>query len=311
MSQEFLSLREIGRRLGIPPSSVAYYKDRFNRFIPAGSAYISGRRAKYPSEALSVFKEIRTMFENNYSAEQIERELSLHVDSASGGGMYEQQENNGRSPTGTALPELRAALGAVSGILENQALFRAEIDSLRREIVDLKREKQSMQEQHREKIGLLEKELDCLRRERAEMVRMLLDEIHGAPGDKTTPPGPLLAMPLVIRSRCDEYLGVAGKGKHFSLGDFLVLIEKNGCNHRTVTTNWGREESRWRLSVVTWDPERAERHEHLLVVEQTVTPSHNNVVELTGLTIDGTEVPHQFLLVLFRKIRDGFDAEEC
>ncbi len=310
MPQELLSLREIGRRLGIPPSSVAYYKDRFTRFIPAGDSYISGKRAKYPSEALSVFKEIRTMFENNYSAEQIERELSLHVEPASRRDRNKQQENNG-PPIGTALPEIRAALGAVSGILENQALFRAEIDSLRREIVELKREKQSMQEQYQEKIGLLEKELGCLRQERADMVRMLLDEIHGTPGDKTIPPAPLLAMPLVIRSRCDEYLGVAGKGKHFSLGDFLVLIEKSGCNDRTVTTSWRREEGRWRLSVVTWDPERAERHEHLLVVEQTVTPSHNNVVELTDLTIDGTEVPHQFLLVLFRKIRDEFDAGEC
>ncbi|MFV0421676.1 MerR family transcriptional regulator [Oleidesulfovibrio sp.] len=74
MARELLSLREIGRRLDVPPSSIVYYKDRFVRFIPTAGG--KGRRLKYPPEAVTLFKEIREMFERNLSAEEIESHLS-------------------------------------------------------------------------------------------------------------------------------------------------------------------------------------------------------------------------------------------
>ena len=60
MAQEtssFLSLREIGRRLGIPPSTVVYYKDRFARFFPAAGG--AGRRRRYPAESMDLIRRIR------------------------------------------------------------------------------------------------------------------------------------------------------------------------------------------------------------------------------------------------------------
>lgn len=306
-TREFLSLREIGRRLNIPPSSVVYYKDRFAHFIPDAGG--KGRRKKYPAEAITVFKEIRDMFDKNWSAEQIEETLShgyaslykpLHVDP--------QRRGEEPQPSSSAfMYELTGALEKISSLLQNQALFRAEIDSLRQEIVLLKKEKLSVEERYKQTVGQLEDEVEKLRAERADIIEQVIERMNRGKGPAKTPSEAFLDLPLVIKSDQNEYLGVAGKTKHFSLKEFLRIIQTNAVPNKPVTMNWRRSGASWTLTLATRDLSSGQKREHIMEVAQTTTPSKNNVVRLTRLTIDGNPVPEPFLLVLFRKIKDGFD----
>jgi len=299
----YLSLREIGRRLNIPPSSVVYYKDRFSRFIPVHDG--KGRRTKYPQEAVTIFKEIRAMFENNWSADEIEQLLAQKFGQANGGvrGMQRGSAAGGERP----LEELAGVIEKMSDVLENQSLFRAEIDSLRSEVGELKAERDEMEQRYRRRVEELQAEIEKLRQERAEMMQELLEQMNEAGGPHTEPPEAFTKLPLVIRKGENEYLGVAGKTRHFSLAEFVRIIERNGSTRKSVALAWRREPGHWVLTINTYDLESGVKHEHVLCVRQRVTPNQNNVVELTGLSIDGNAVPEPFLLVLLRKVKDGFD----
>jgi hypothetical protein len=123
----------------------------------------------------------------------------------------------------------------------------------------------------------------------------------------TSPPRRFLSLPLVIRSEQGEYLGVTSRSRAFSLQEFIRIIERNSAPDRKVDLAWKRKGKGWSLRIRTKDLSSGQGHEHLMDVEQTLTPSGNTVVELTRLVIDGNTVPDPFLLVLFRKIKDGFD----
>ena len=312
MNNELLSLREIGRRLNIPPSSVVYYKDRFADFIPPHTG--TGRRKKYPAAALTIFKEIRTMFEKNWSAEQIEQNLSR------GYSHLFKPGNNGTQAGGPAeiggaeqenkpalVDEITHVLDKMSGVLENQALFRAEIDNLRAEVVQLKQDKTDLESFYKKKIEGLEKELEEMQAERNDLLRQFLEFANSQHDNLTQPPDTFLKLPLVIRTAEGEYLGVAGRTKHFNLSEFIRIIRKNTSTRKTVSLQWQRKNKSWILTIFTNDLDNNRKHEHELQVFQTVTPSHNNVVQLTSLSIDGNSVPDPFLLVILRKIKDGFD----
>ncbi len=302
----FLSLREIGRRLRIPPSSVVYYKDRFGPYIPRHNG--DGRRTRYPSEALTIFKEIRAMFENNWSAEEIEQSLAGRFGHVGHGAQVSRPPRGGNGHgQDTVLEGLAGFMDKMSGLLENQALFRAEIDSLRGEIVQLRRERGEVEAHYQQRISQLEEEVRALREERAGMLQELLEQMNQACGPHTAPPKMFLDLPLVIRKDDDQYLGVSGKTRHFSLNEFIRIIEKNGNTRKSIALAWLRESGYWVLTINTYDMETGQKHEHVLHVRQTVTPNHNNVVELTSLRIDDNPVPEPFLLVLLRKIKDGFD----
>ncbi len=300
----FLSLREIGRRLRIPPSSVVYYKDRFGPYIPRHNG--NGRRTRYPSEALTIFKEIRAMFESNWSAEEIEQSLAGRFGHV-GHGAHVSRPVGGGNGHDTVLDGLAGVMDKMSGLLENQALFRAEIDSLRGEIVQLRTERGEVEARYQQRISQLEEEVRALREERAGMLQELLEQMNQAGGPHTAPPKMFLNLPLVIRKDDDQFLGVAGKTRHFSLNEFIRIIEKNGNTRKSIALAWRREPGQWVLTINTYDLETGQKHEHVLQVRQTVTPNHNNVVELTSLCIDDNPVPEPFLLVLLRKIKDGFD----
>lgn len=302
-SSEYLSLREIGRRLNIPPSSVAYYKDRFSQFIPQQGG--SGRRIRYPADAIPVFKEIRHMFNNNYSAEQVERDLARKFSPMCD------------LPHGQAEPQSVAELAGVveklSGLLDTQALFRAEIDSLRGELSTLKEEKERIEARYRDEIARLESEVEALRAERAAMFEEIwerIDRSADAGAKRSARPGAgFMQRPLVVTNDKGEYLGVAGKHGHFSLQEFVRIVRGNaGDSQRQVAMRWtAAGKDGYVLTLTTKDP-AGQGHEHAIELQETVTPSGNRVVRIAKLTIDGNPVPDPFLMVLFRKIRDGFDV---
>ncbi len=232
MIRELLTLREIARRLDVPPSSIAYYKDRFARFLPAGEG--RGRRLRYPVHVLDIFREIRSMYTRNVAAEQIEERLEELVAALSAPvGPQGQPGASGRSgqvggqPGSTggsnggarasrtvaephlrdrfhasdAVPGVDFSSDAVSGtpegstadpaveglpgmldrmatLLQVQGHMLAELSSLRRQVEELRADRDGLLAAFDERAARLDEALELLRRERTEAVTRLVDDYY-------------------------------------------------------------------------------------------------------------------------------------
>lgn len=219
---------------------------------------------------------------------------------------FSMVEPDSESRTGGGLgraPEANALASGLSDLLQNQALFRAEIDSLRQEIQTLKDEKRELELRYGKQVAGLEAEVRALQAERDNWVRALLDEIHGQ-GERRQPRDDFERLPLVIRNDQGDYLGVADRRSVFCLKEFIHLIEKNAGPGKVVTVRFSAIEGGWSLIILTLDHATRQRHEHVLHLRRTVTPNQNEVVQLTSMAIDGRVVPQPFLLALFRKIKE-------
>lgn len=285
--------------MDIPPSTVVYYKDKFAKFIPSEGG--GGRRRRYPVEVLEIFRRIREMFNDNWSVDQIEQELALKFSTLMNDQQYDQQNDQSyRSEVPNALArEVGTVLGKLSEALEDQSLFRSEIRSLRDEVATLREERVKAELQYGQQLKKLESEVEDLRHQ-LKYGRM--------GGNIDFPSTEFLESPLVICSE-GEYLGVQGKGrKHFSLKDFVQLIERKMSEALTVATSWNCQGEQWVLNVKTDDSSRGKAQNIILVAQKTITPSMNTVTEIVRLNIDGNDAPDALLLTLFRQLRSVFNG---
>ncbi|QJB58515.1 MerR family transcriptional regulator [Pseudodesulfovibrio sp. zrk46] len=299
MSKKYISLREVGRQLDIPPSTVVYYKDKFDKYIPSVGG--GGRRRRYPVEVLEIFRRIREMFNDNWSTDQIERELALKFSLLMNDQQAEQsfEQSVAEGATEGLAREISGVLSKVSEALEDQSLFRSEIRSLRDEVALLRKERHDAEVRYEERIDFLERELSVVRR-----------RVSGrfASGEIDFPSDEFLSSPLVICSD-GEYLGVQGKGRnHFSLKDFVQLIERKVSDSVAVETSWKHQDDNWVLVVRTDDSAEGRGQDIVLVAKTTVTPSNNKVTEIVRLNIDGNDAPDALLLTLFRQLRSVFNG---
>ncbi len=230
MIRELLTLREIARRLDVPPSSIAYYKDRFARFLPAGEG--RGRRLRYPVHVLDIFREIRSMYTRNVAAEQIEerleelaamlsaqggpgaqggqpgdphrlartggvdggaarasgagaepyrRERLLDFDGTADGGTRGFPHGMAQGPDGDqAVEGLPGMLDRMATLLQVQGHMLAELSSLRRQVEELRADRDALLAAFDERAARLDGALELLRRERAEAVTRLVDDYYTA-----------------------------------------------------------------------------------------------------------------------------------
>ncbi|MDR3043688.1 MAG: MerR family transcriptional regulator [Desulfovibrio sp.] len=243
MIRELLTLREIARRLDVPPSSIAYYKDRFARFLPAGEG--RGRRLRYPVHVLDIFREIRSMYTRNVAAEQIEERLEelvaalyapvgqqgqsgqpgdavrsgLHGGHSGGqSGARTGARASGTSaephlrdrfrasdampgpdsspdlspahspdapthpaasaPADPAVEGLPGMLDRMATLLQVQGHMLAELSSLRRQVEELRADRDALLAAFDERAARLDEALDLLRRERTEAVTRLVDDYY-------------------------------------------------------------------------------------------------------------------------------------
>lgn len=295
MNKKFISLREVGRQLNIPPSTIVYYKDKFEKYIPSEGG--EGRRPRYPIEVLEIFRRIRTMFNDNWSTEQIERELALKFSVL----MSDQQSDQSfdQVTSSKEIVELAGVLSRMSDVLDNQSLFQSEIRSLRDEVAALREGRGEWERAQQVELESLRTELVSLRRRFSG---------RGDAGGIDFPPADFLASPLVIASG-GEFLGVQGKGKKaFSLEDFVHLIERKESDHVGVETSWRQQDAHWVLVVRTEDAETGREQAVVLVAKKTITPSKNTVTEIIRLNIDGNDAPDALLLTLFRQLRMVFNG---
>lgn len=66
--ERLLSVAEIARRLGVPESTVHYWKNRFAQHLPSSG---SGRQKRFRPEAVEVFRVIAEMFSLGHSAQDV------------------------------------------------------------------------------------------------------------------------------------------------------------------------------------------------------------------------------------------------
>ena len=67
MEKERLTNADIGRELDLPESTVRYYRDRFEEFLPMVG---EGRQRRYRPEAMEVFRVIADTLRNNGTADE-------------------------------------------------------------------------------------------------------------------------------------------------------------------------------------------------------------------------------------------------
>lgn len=300
--QRYVSLREVGRQLGVPPSTIVFYRDKFSKYIPSCGG--GGRQRRYPAEAVEIFGRIRQMYGNNWSTEQIEQELALKFSALLGERVESVQLNSCGGADGAQL--VNAVLDKVTDVLQNQDLFRGEIRSLRDEMSGLRRARSSRAEEALERVERLEKELKDLRRENEQLQRLI--RMGGVAGEGPQfPSEAFLGRPLVVRTEAGEFLGVNGRaGGHFALKDFVALVERGVASGRNVTLKWEPKDGCWVLLVSSWEGRGGDEQRIVLVTRKTVTPSKNVVTEILRMNINGKDVPDVLMLSLFKQIRDGF-----
>lgn len=69
-----LTIAEIARQLGLPESTVRYYRDRFEAFVPSVGG---GRTRRYRPEAVEVLRFIADSMRSGVPAEEVEEALRL------------------------------------------------------------------------------------------------------------------------------------------------------------------------------------------------------------------------------------------
>ncbi|MFQ5549923.1 MAG: MerR family transcriptional regulator [Gemmatimonadales bacterium] len=77
--EKLYSLREIAQELGLPESTVRYYRDSFADYLPTVG---TGRRRRYPEEALAILRQVAAGYADNLARIEIEAQLN-HQDAES------------------------------------------------------------------------------------------------------------------------------------------------------------------------------------------------------------------------------------
>jgi hypothetical protein len=151
--------------------------------------------------------------------------------------------------------------------------------------------------------------LQSLRTANTRMEEYILKKVRSDNPLHSKPSREFQEFPLVIKSTDGDYLGVTDKDKkHFTLRNFVSLIQKNAGADKDIEIKWEQEEEAWKLFVSSYDKKSAQGRKLEFTISQTLTPSGNTVARLTKMVMDGNTVPEPFLLNLFKQIRDGFDS---
>lgn len=228
----------------------------------------------------------------DWSLDQLERELAANfvwLGKAEGEGGLAAGES-------AALAEgvlrcMNGALSKVSESLEAQAALRRELERERDEF-------RRAQAQQALRIRSMERELAALR-------ASLNLERAAAAGPPLAPPDEHLRRPLVLRTAQGDFLGVTGRdGRALSLSGFLRLVEgASQRSERVVASCWEAGDKGWSLTL-SISGVRSPRC-YVLGTRATRTPSGNHVVVLAEMLVDGRVVPQEYVLQMFRQLREG------
>lgn len=304
MARRCMSLREIARKLDIPPSTVASYKDRFGDYIPFER---DGHRRVYPPVALDIVREIRRASERMATTDEVERHIAAH---------YADILAAAEGACQCATPDFTAFLSRVvermSCLLRRQCeggegppAQAEDVEALREEVAALRKLAGSAKGSER-RIRRLREQNSRLKAEKRELEQLLLSAIGTGATRGKAPPSSFLDLPLVIRSSEGEFLGVLSRGRRrFNVRKFLTHVRRGAGGGRTVKVQWTRGEDHWRLAVQLRGSS-GEGREYVMHLTETLTPMRNIVACLGAMAVDGQEVPARYMVDFFRRIRDEF-----
>lgn len=162
---ELLSIKEISQELGIPQSTLRYYRDLFMDYLPAAG---EGKKKRFYPEAVVVFQTIAQGMHKNKNADDIANDLSQRftrfIDvneddekTQESSATYSQNDEIHQSQALTSLTQLDGS--AIMAVIasQNQALQQIAatisiVNEQQEELVNLKQEVNKLEER-------LEKEL--------------------------------------------------------------------------------------------------------------------------------------------------------
>ena len=327
-----MSLRDIALELGLAPSTVVYYRDRFSDYLP--EPVLVGRRRRYPPEAVGAIRLIREMYAGNRSTEAIREALADGMTGGNGDGPVRLEAGGEPSPEGAVHQAPRAGgpdappppreteapqgpqpmrdisdrLGEMARLLGEQGEFRAELAALRRELDEARGEARDERARHEAELAEARAELERIQRQRDFMERYILKSIQRDNIFHSSPSGVFLDLPLVVRSSGGEYLGVSGKaGQAFSVRSLVSLLQSNTNARMDIRIRWERAGDSWALRVDARDREAEKDQDLQLTLHETVTPSRNIVAQLTAMVVDGKATPDKYIMALFKQFKDSLD----
>ncbi len=233
----------------------------------------------------------------DWSVEQLEHDLAASF------ALLGRMEQGGVLAPGesTALANgvmrcMNAALLKVSESLEAQALLRRELAALREDLRRAGDERLAAMQTQDQRIRALERELQALRAQSL----LAEDALRHFPSDA------FLSRPLVVRSAQGEFLGVSVvAGQPLCMGDFVRLVEQGGGQGRIVCTLWEERGADWFLTMSLSGQGVSNRRCYVLETRAVLTPNGNHVTELVGMAEDGVAVSDDFLLQMFRQLRES------
>ncbi len=334
MAEDFLTIAELADRAGVAENTARRYVRLFEEFFACRP---SGRTVRYAGDDSPLLSLISSCYREGLPAPEIAARLQAVADVrrfALRTGPREQREERTAEEGDEAearlavLEEMRREFGMVRdtvGILwrerrawkEGAAVLEVlakEAASLRGELLDLRRTSEMMAarlaalEGGQDRAGAGR---DALGAELAR-IRTAQDDLADRLARLAEAVGPeeeFLMLPLVFRSEKGEFLGVsANPRKHFSLADFLGLIDQGAGKKRNVATGWSRDgEKCWTLCM-TEDPGQPRERRHRVRVRRTTTPRGNTVALIEKLSYGGRDMPVFFLYELFRQIGKDFSG---
>jgi len=119
-----LTLKQIAESLALPESTVRYYRDAFPDRIPTVG---TGRRRRYPQEAVEVLRSIAEAYASGHSRQQIATAL---------GGTWDPQGGSARPAAGRTLDDV-TNLDLLAAILDGEREQRDALWQMAKEIVRL------------------------------------------------------------------------------------------------------------------------------------------------------------------------------
>lgn len=232
----------------------------------------------------------------DWSVDQLERDLAASF------ALLGRMEQGGVLAPGesAALAEgvmrcMNGALLKVSESLEAQALMRRELGLMREELQRNGGDHLATMQAQDLRIRLLENELHSLRAQSL----LAEDALRHFPSDE------FLSRPLVVCSAQGDYLGVSVvAGQPLCMGDFVRLVEQGGDHRRIVCTLWEQRGTDWFLTMSLSGQGAAHRRCYVLETRAVLTPSGNQVTELVGMAENGEPVSDDYLLQMFRQLRE-------
>lgn len=141
--KELFTIQRISKELGVPESTLRYWRDRHEEYIPTQG---TGRQRRYPGEAVAVFRRIAELAAEELTADQIAERLALEFTRE-----ITIAEDNSSSAAATvnvveALRQIAVAQQEIVRIVTENEELKAEMEALKTRV-----EKQENAEEERDR----------------------------------------------------------------------------------------------------------------------------------------------------------------